>query len=45
MLDPIAIGGGTSIFEGIEKPLELKLVSCQAFDRGVVLLVYEPLKK
>ena len=42
MLDPVAIGDGTSIFKGISKNLELKLVSSKPFKSGVVLLTYEP---
>jgi dihydrofolate reductase len=42
MLDPIALGKGTSIFEGIQSNLELKLVSSQVFKKdGIVLLIYE----
>lgn len=42
MLDPIALGKGTSIFEGIQNNLELKLVSSQVFKKdGIVLLIYE----
>ncbi|HXD94724.1 MAG TPA: dihydrofolate reductase family protein [Bacteroidia bacterium] len=42
MLDPVALGKGTSIFEGIQSNLELKLVSSRVFEKdGVVLLNYE----
>lgn len=42
MLDPIALGKGTSIFEGIKSNLELKLLSSRVFEKdGIVLLNYE----
>jgi dihydrofolate reductase len=41
MIDPVAIGGGTSIFKGLENPLELKLVESKVFKSGVVLLKYK----
>ena len=42
MLDPVALGQGTSIFDGLENKLELKLVSSRVFEQdGIVLLDYE----
>ena len=42
MLDPIVLGKGTSVFEGIKTNLELKLVSSRTFENdGIVLLNYE----
>lgn len=43
MVDPIAIGKGTSIFKGMKRQLNLKLVSSRPFKSGVVLNQYEPL--
>lgn len=43
MLDPVAIGNGTPIFSGINKPLQLKLIRSKTFKSGVVLLDYVPL--
>jgi len=43
MLDPIAIGSGTSIFKGIKQPLNLELISSKAFKDGVVVLTYKPI--
>lgn len=40
MIDPVAIGKGTSIFNGIKRDLQLKLSAVRAFDSGVVLLTY-----
>jgi len=42
MIDPIAIGEGTSIFKGLQNKLKLKLTSTRTFNSGVVLLSYEP---
>lgn len=42
MLDPIALGNGTSIFNGIQYTLELKLTSSKEFKKdGILLLTYE----
>lgn len=40
MIDPVALGGGTSLFEGIKQRLSLKLVHLETFKSGVVLLCY-----
>ncbi|HEU5292089.1 MAG TPA: dihydrofolate reductase family protein [Cyclobacteriaceae bacterium] len=42
MVDPIAIGKGTSIFKGLKRQLNLKLISSRPFKSGVVLNQYEP---
>jgi dihydrofolate reductase len=39
---PIILGGGRTLFEGIKKPLDLKLTSTRAFKNGNVLLTYKP---
>lgn len=42
MLDPIALGKGVSIFEGIQNDLELELLSSRVFDKdGIILLNYK----
>jgi len=41
MLDPVALGGGTAIFSGMQKTLNLKLSSSHVFKSGVVLLNYD----
>lgn len=43
MVDPVALGSGTSAFSGLGKKLDLKLKSTRAFKSGVVLLSYQPL--
>jgi|SRR4051812_22699118 len=42
MLDPIALTAGTTIFDGLQQHLQLKLVSTHVFKKdGIVLLNYE----
>jgi dihydrofolate reductase len=42
MIDPVAIGNGTPIFQNINRQLDLKLTSNKIFKSGVVLLCYQP---
>lgn len=44
MVDPIAIGSGTSIFKGMKRQLNLKLISSRPFKSGIILNTYEPQK-
>ncbi|MEV7122003.1 dihydrofolate reductase family protein [Kitasatospora griseola] len=39
---PVARGAGIRLFDGIADPIELTLLSCRAFARGTVHLVYGP---
>jgi dihydrofolate reductase len=42
MIDPVAIGQGTTLFSGTKNELNLKLISSKVFkSSGVVLLTYE----
>lgn len=41
MLDPVAIGKGTSIFSNISNELHLELIGTETFKSGVVLLSYK----
>ncbi len=41
MIDPVAIGSGKALFEGIQHKLDLKLIDIRIFKSGVVLLTYE----
>jgi dihydrofolate reductase len=42
MIDPVALGKGTTLFSGIKNKLNLKLISSRVFESsGVVLLTYE----
>jgi dihydrofolate reductase len=45
MVDPVALGDGTPLFNGLSKSLDLKLTGSKTFRTGVVLLNYEPTKK
>ncbi|MBP0904247.1 dihydrofolate reductase family protein [Mariniflexile gromovii] len=43
MLDPIAIGQGTSIFDGVSGTLHLKLIACKKLKSGTGILTYTKL--
>jgi dihydrofolate reductase len=45
MLDPVALGAGTTLFHGMTRKLDLQLTSTRTFKSGVVLLTYEPIRK
>ncbi|POY36794.1 dihydrofolate reductase [Solitalea longa] len=42
MIDPVAIGKGTPIFNNIKHQLDLKLIDTKTFKSGVVMLTYLP---
>jgi dihydrofolate reductase len=42
LLNPVAIGKGRTMFEGIRDKIVLKLVKTRTFGNGNVLLTYEP---
>jgi dihydrofolate reductase len=42
MIDPVALGKGTSIFNGMVQPLHFKLTEAKTFKSGTVLLNYKP---
>lgn len=42
MVDPVALGKGRSMFDGIEKQVNLKLTRSRVFRNGKVHLCYEP---
>jgi dihydrofolate reductase len=42
MIDPVALGDGTSTFKGISHQLNLKLIDTRVFKSGAVLLSYQP---
>jgi dihydrofolate reductase len=44
MIDPVALGGGTTLFEGLNQKLDLRLVESRVFNSGVVLLTYEKME-
>jgi dihydrofolate reductase len=42
IVDPVALGKGRSMFDGIREPLKLKLTKTRIFGNGKVYLCYEP---
>jgi dihydrofolate reductase len=42
MLNPIVLGSGIPLFQGVKDRLELRLLRTRVFGSGNVLLVYEP---
>lgn len=44
MVVPVALGRGRSLFEGMKRRLDLRLVSTRAFKNGNVLLTYAKLR-
>ncbi len=43
VVNPLVLGSGKRLFEGVKKRLDLKLAKTQAFKNGNVLLCYEPM--
>lgn len=44
VIDPVAIGGGRTMFEGVSDNLALKLINSRGFDNGNIVLTYQPVK-
>ena len=42
VLNPIVVGNGRTMFEGVKRKLPMKLASSRAFGNGNVVLSYEP---
>jgi dihydrofolate reductase len=42
VLNPIVVGNGRTMFEGVKRKLPMKLASSRAFANGNVVLFYEP---
>ena len=42
MVDPVALGKGRRMFEGIKAPLQLRVRRSRTFNNGKVFLSYEP---
>lgn len=42
MINPVALGRGTSVLDGLDGSLELRLLTTRTFESGNVLLTYEP---
>ena len=45
MVNPIVLGKGKTLFDGIKESLNLKLIQTRTFRSGNVLLYYEPAKE
>lgn len=45
MVNPVILGGGTTLFKGLARPLGLKLLDTKAFNSGNVLLTYKGVYK
>jgi len=45
MINPVLIGGGTPIFEGIGSKLSLELTKTHRFESGNILLYYRPARQ
>jgi dihydrofolate reductase len=43
VLNPLVVGGGRTLFEGVKRKLPMKLARSRAFGNGNVVLFYEPL--
>ncbi|MDA8104776.1 MAG: dihydrofolate reductase family protein [Nitrospiraceae bacterium] len=42
LLNPVVIGNGKTMFEGIEGKINLRLTKTRVFKNGNILLCYEP---
>jgi dihydrofolate reductase len=45
LVNPVVLGSGTPLFQGIKEKLEVKLLKTKIFASGNVLLYYQPAKK
>jgi dihydrofolate reductase len=45
LVNPLVLGKGIPLFQGIQQPYPLKLIRTRAFQNGNVLLVYRPDRK
>jgi dihydrofolate reductase len=43
VVNPIVLGKGRTLFEGVEEKIALKLIRSRAFGNGNVVLYYEPM--
>jgi dihydrofolate reductase len=43
VVNPIVLGGGKTLFEGVKEKIALKLIKTRAFGNGNVVLCYEPM--
>ncbi|MRR31558.1 dihydrofolate reductase, partial [bacterium] len=45
VVNPIVLGGGKTLFKGLNHRLFLKLIETRTFKNGNVLLIYNPIRK
>ena len=43
VVDPVVLGKGRTMFDGLKEKLTFKLKTSRTFDNGNVLLCYEPI--
>ena len=44
VVNPVVLGGGRTMFDGVSERATLTLTSTRAFGNGAVLLTYEPVR-
>jgi dihydrofolate reductase len=44
VVNPVVLGGGRTMFDGVREKLALRLIRTRAFGNGCVLLCYQPLE-
>jgi dihydrofolate reductase len=44
VINPIALGAGRTLFEGVSRPIALRLTSSRTFANGKAVMSYEPLR-
>jgi dihydrofolate reductase len=44
VLNPLVVGNGRTLFEGVKRKLPMKLARSRAFGNGNVVLYYEPVQ-
>ena len=44
MLNPVVLGRGMTMFEGVRDRFTLKLIKTRVFGNGNILLTYEPVQ-
>jgi dihydrofolate reductase len=45
IVNPVVLGSGTPLFQGVDRPIKLRLLKSRTFRSGNVLLTYAPEKK
>jgi dihydrofolate reductase len=43
VLNPLVVGNGRTLFEGVKNKLPMKLAKSRAFGNGNIVLFYEPM--